>query len=196
MSQLTPPKWYSLHNLLEQYSTAILATAIEQSGVFVYDRFNRVVMASSTDVDDFSQYKALALLADWQAELNNPGPTNSWDHEKFELEAHPTQNFGWPEGKLPPLDGASPVAVNSLVVVKISAKAIWVAAAQKEALSVLARERQNNIEPKQDQVARDVESALKARGVKTVRGDITWENIKREALAGEFWRRTRRTPKN
>ena len=197
MKQINPTaKWHSLRNLLEQYSTAILATAIEQHGVFVYDSFNRVVRASNAGSDDFSQYKALALLADWQAELNDPEPTYSWDHEKFELEVHPTQHFGWPEDQLPPLDGSAPYAEIDLTPLKSSAKAAWVAAAQKEAHLVLVRDRKRNIEPKQNQVARDVESALKARGVRTARGDITWQNIKREALAGEFWRTTRRTSKD
>jgi len=98
-------EWHSLRSLLDRFPTAILATAIEQHGVFVRDRFGRVVKASIEGDDDFSQGRALCLLADWQAELSDPGPIYSWEHEKFEFDSHPTQNFGWPEEALPSLDG-------------------------------------------------------------------------------------------
>jgi hypothetical protein len=94
-------EWRSLCELLEQNSPAVIASAIERHGVFVYDRYNRVVKASPESKDDYSQAKALDLIADWQTELNDPNPTYSWDHPRFELEDHPTQHFGWPEGQLP-----------------------------------------------------------------------------------------------
>ena len=71
-------EWRSLRELLEQNSPAVIASAIERHGVFVYDRYNRVVKASPESKDDYSQAKALDLIADWQAELSDPGPTYSW----------------------------------------------------------------------------------------------------------------------
>ena len=51
-------------------------------------------------------------------------------------------------------------------------------------------ERRKGVEPKQDALAKDVQDALESLGVKTARGPITWENIKRMALAGNWWRET------
>ena len=94
-------QWHSLRSLLENHSPADIATAIEKYGVCVYDRFNRVVTASNEIADEYSQANALNLVADWQAELNDPGPSYSWDHQRYDIETHPTERFGWPDNKLP-----------------------------------------------------------------------------------------------
>ena len=193
-NHLSRPPWHSLLSLLERYSPAILATAIEQQGVFVYDRFNRVVKASLEGDDDFSQNKALSLLADWQAELNDPGPIYSWEHEKYEFEPHPTQKFGWPEEKLPPLDGSVSPVIANVSAIKTKGKNAWIVAAQQEAQKYLLSQRKNNHDPQQDEVAREVERALRAQCFRTSRGDITQANIKRMALAGAFWRNSRLRP--
>jgi hypothetical protein len=184
-------EWRSLRELLEQNSPAVIASAIERHGVFVYDRYNRVVKASPESNDNYSQAKALDLIADWQAELSDPSPTYSWEHPRFELEDHPTQRFGWPAGELPnfiaQIKAVNPQNLNT-------PKKMWIKVAQQEALVILSEERKKGIEPKQDALAKEVAKTLSSMGVRTSRGDITWENIKREALAGEWWRKTRQRP--
>lgn len=192
----TPNEWRSLRELLEKHSPADVATAIERHGIFVSDRYNRIVKASLESNDEYSQAKALDLVAAWQAELNDPGPTYSWDHPRFELEDHPTQHFGWPEGKLPNFS-AQVKAVNPQNVKApktIWTKDEWIEVAQQEALVILKKERMQGVDPKQDALAKEVMKALARMGVRTSRGDITWENVKREALAGDWWRKTRQRP--
>ena len=192
----TTNQWRSLRELLENHSPAVLATAIERHGVFVYDRYNRIVKTSPESDDEYSQAKALDLIASWQAELNDPGPIYSWDHEKFEFEDHPTQRFGWPEGQLPNFSAqAKTVNPQNLNTPKtIWTKDEWIKAAQQEALVILKNERIKGVDPKQDALAKDVMKVLAKMGVRTSRGDIKWENIKREALAGDWWRKTRLRP--
>jgi|LauGreDrversion4_1035100.scaffolds.fasta_scaffold166604_2 hypothetical protein len=189
-------EWRSLRELLEKHSPAVLATAIERHGVFVSDRYNRIVKASPESNDEYSQAKALDLIADWQAELNDPDPTYSWDHPRFEFEDHPTQYFGWPERQLPNFSAqASTLNTQNLNTPKtIWTKDEWIKVAQQEALVILKNERMKGVEPKQDALAKDVAKTLSSMGVRTSRGDITWENVKREALAGDWWRKTRQRP--
>ena len=185
-------QWHSLRSLLEKYSPADIATAIEKYGVCVYDRFNRVVTASNEIADEYSQANALNLVADWQAELNDPGPSYSWDHQRYDLETHPTERFGWPDNKLPnfnvPTKSEKPK--NSQVTKSTWTSSEWIQAAQTEATRILNDERRKGVEPKQDALAKDEKDALESLGVKTARGPITWENIKRMALAGNWWRET------
>jgi hypothetical protein len=97
--------WLSLLLCVETYKANVLATAIEQYGIFVYDRFNRRVVATddpSSDLD--SKNYALDLLASVAEEERNPGPIPSWDHERWEIEDHPLQRFGWPKESLPDLE--------------------------------------------------------------------------------------------
>lgn len=186
-------KWCSLRELLEKHSPAVIATAIERHGVFVFDRYNRIVKASCESNDAYSQAKALDLVADWQAELNDPSPTYSWNHPRFELEDHPTLRFGWSERELPNFSGYAN-AVNTNTVKATWTKDEWVKEAQQEASIILKNERKRGIDPKQDALAKAVMQALADKGVHSVRGSITWENIKREALAGDWWRNTRLKP--
>ena len=192
----TTNEWRSLRELLEKHSPAVLATAIERHGVFVFDRFKRTVKASPEPNDKYSQTKALDLIADWQAELNDPDPTYSWDHPRFELEGHPTQHFGWPEGQLPDLSAqAKTVNTQNLNTPKtIWTKDEWIDAAQQEAQVILNKERIKGLDPKQDALAKEVAKTLSITGVRTSRGNIKWENVKREALAGDWWRKTRLRP--
>jgi len=189
-------EWRSLRELLEQNSPAVIASAIERHGVFVYDRYNRVVKASPESNDNYSQAKALDLIADWQAELSDPSPTYSWEHPRFELEDHPTQRFGWPAGELPNFSAQVNVVnpQNQNTPKKIWKMDEWIKVAQQEALVILSEERKKGIEPKQDALAKEVAKTLSSMGVSTSRGGITWENVKREALAGEWWRKTRQRP--
>jgi hypothetical protein len=51
-----------------------------------------------------SKNHALELIASVAEEERNPGPIHSWDHERWDIEDHPLQRFGWPKGSLPDLD--------------------------------------------------------------------------------------------
>ena len=188
--------WHALRDLLDQRSPAVIATAIEQHGVWVYDRFNRRVKASTDTNDEYSQARALDLVADWQAELSDPGPNYSWDDERFELEGHPTQQFGWPDSKLPNFSACAkavnPKNINTLKTTKT--KDEWIQVAQQEALVILKNERRQGVDPKQDALAKDVAKVLQDKGIRSIRGAITSENIMREALAGDWWRETRQRP--
>jgi hypothetical protein len=187
-------QWHSLRSLLEKHSPADIATAIEKYGVYVYDRFNRVVTASDEIAGEYSQAIALNLVANWHAELNDPGPKYSWDHQRYELETHPTERFGWPDNKLPNFNvlTKSEKPKNSQVTKSTWTSSEWIQAAQTEAEKILIDERRKGVEPKQDALAKDVKDVLDSLGVKTARGPITWENIKRMALAGDWWRATRK----
>ena len=189
-------EWRSLRELLEKHSPAALATAIERHGVFVSDQYNRIVKASPESNNEYSQAKALDLIADWQAELNNPNPTYSWDHPRFEFEDHPTQYFGWPERQLPNFSAqAKTLNTQNLNTPKtIWTTDEWIKVAQQEALVILKNERMKGVETKQDALAKDVAKTLSSMGVRTSRGDITWENVRREALAGDWWGKTRQRP--
>jgi hypothetical protein len=97
--------WTSLLLCVETYKAKVLATAIEQHGIFVYDRFSRRVAATdgpSSDLD--SKNHALDLIASVAEEERNPGPMSSLDHERWDFEDHPLQRFGWPEESLPDLE--------------------------------------------------------------------------------------------
>ena len=97
--------WISLLLCVETYKANILATAIERDGIFVIDRFNRrVPVTDSLDSDPCSKKYALNLIASVAEEERNPGPIPEWDHERWELEDHPLQRFGWPEESLPDLE--------------------------------------------------------------------------------------------
>jgi hypothetical protein len=190
----TTNEWRSLRELLEKHSPAVLATAIERHGVFVYDRYNRIVKASPESNNKNSQAKALDLIADWQTELNDPNPTYSWDHPRFELEDHPTQHFGWPEGQLPNFNPSEKLKSlqSSDSPKKTWTKDEWIMTAQDEALKILKTERQKGVEPKLDAITNEVRNALQLLGVKTIRGELEAENIKRMALAGKWWTKNKK----
>lgn len=84
---------YSLSLLLNFYSPGVLATAIEKHGIFKNERFNRQIHCTNKEnVEDYEQ--ALALLADRQSELNDPGPVYSWNAERYDDGSHPTE-YWW-----------------------------------------------------------------------------------------------------
>lgn len=195
-TSLPTNKWCALRELLEKHSPADVASAIERHGIFVFDRYNRIVKASLESNDEYSQAKALDLVADWQAELNDPGPVFSWNHERYEFDTHPTQHFGWLESQLPNFN-AHPRTVNpqNTNTPKTTwTKAEWVQEAQDAALAIYKNQQQKNVQPKQETLAKDVAKVLRDKGVRTIRGEITSENIKREALAGEWWGKHHKRP--
>jgi len=189
-------EWRSLRELLEKHLPAVIATAIERHGVFVCDRYNRIVKASTESNDEYSQAKALDLIADWQAELNDPDPTYSWDHPRFEFEDHPTQRFGWLNKNLPKFNSSeSDTASKTPQTPKTTwSKREWVQEAQDEALIIYKEHQQKNVITKQETLARDVAKVLRDKGVRTIRGEITSENIMREALAGDWWGKHHKDP--
>lgn len=195
-TSLPPNEWRALRELLEKHSPADVATAIERHGIFVIDRYNRIVKASVESNDEYSQAKALDLVAAWQAELNDPGPEFSWDHERYEFDTHPTQRFGWRNSNLPKfnaLDKDSTAKPHPTPKTTWS-KQEWVQEARNEALAIYKNQQQKNVQPKQETLAKDVAKVLLDKGVRTIRGEITPENIKREALAGEWWGKHHKRP--
>jgi hypothetical protein len=94
--------WYSLFLVLETYRPKVLASVIEQAGVLVLDKYDRMVTATNGSKSDLeSKNYALDLLASIAEELRDPGPTFSLDDERWEFEPHPLTRFGWIEGQLP-----------------------------------------------------------------------------------------------
>lgn len=192
----TPNEWRALRELLEKHSPADVATAIERHGIFVSDRYNRIVKASLESNDEYSQAKALALVAAWQAELNDPGPEFSWDHERYDFDTHPTQRFGWYHANLPKFNAPEKDTTSETPRTPKTtwSKQDWVQEAQDVALAIYKNQQQKNMQPKQETLARDVAKVLRDRGVRTIRGAITSGNIQREALAGEWWAKHHKRP--
>lgn len=94
--------WTSLLSCVRSHKANVLATAIESNGIFVYDRFNRRSVATDgPNSDQYSINYALDLIESVAEEERNPGPIPSWDHERWELEDHPLEMFGWPAESLP-----------------------------------------------------------------------------------------------
>lgn len=105
--------WFSLNSLLELYEPGALATTIEVFGVMVIDRYGRRAQADRAGQDDYSRSKALDLLAERQSEIENPGPDfPSWASDRYELEPHPLDRFGWETDALPSFEG-EPSATSS-----------------------------------------------------------------------------------
>lgn len=87
--------WYSLRELLDFYSPGVLATAIKKYGICTDDRHGLTIRCTTTDnTEKYEQ--ALELLADWQSELDDPGPEYSWDSDRYDDGSHPTERWYWP----------------------------------------------------------------------------------------------------
>lgn len=94
--------WYSLLLLIDCYPTSLLATAIEQAGIYVIDQFGRIVAASGDDSSSkYSKQFALNLLSQVYEEQQNPSGQFSWDAERWDVEPHPLSLFGWQKDHLP-----------------------------------------------------------------------------------------------
>lgn len=94
--------WYSLLLLIDCYPTSLLATAIEQAGVYVIDQFGRRVAASGDDSSSqHSKSFVLKLLSHVYEEQQNPSEKFSWNAERWDTETHPLSLFGWPSTHLP-----------------------------------------------------------------------------------------------
>ena len=98
--------WYSLAEALEEHKPGEVANAIEGVGIWVIDNFGRRVVANDGDESSiYSRQYALKLVADRYGELQNPGPEYSWESERWDVEIHPTQTFGWPASEEPNFSG-------------------------------------------------------------------------------------------
>lgn len=94
--------WYSLLLLIDCYPTSLLASAIEQIGIYVIDQFGRRVSASDDDSSHVcSKSFALNLLSHVYVEQQNPSEHSSWHAERWDTEPHPLSLFGWPMADLP-----------------------------------------------------------------------------------------------
>ena len=88
--------WYPLRLLLDHYAPGVLATAIEKHGIYTNDDYARLVHCTSKYNSE--KYKqALALLADWQSELDDPEPEYPWDSERYDDGSHPTEYWRLPD---------------------------------------------------------------------------------------------------
>lgn len=84
---------YSLRLLLDYYYPGVLATAIKKYGIHTRDRHGLSIHCTKTDNTEQLE-RAQELLADWQAELDDPGPEYSWDSERYYGADHPTE-YWW-----------------------------------------------------------------------------------------------------
>jgi hypothetical protein len=88
--------WYSLRLLLDFYLPGVLATAIEKHGIYRNDRHGRTIHCSLKENTEHYE-QALDLLADWQAELDDPSPEYSFDSERYDDGSHPTEQWRLPD---------------------------------------------------------------------------------------------------
>ena len=102
---LPADEWVSLVDLLEnanedkRVSPAELATAIEQKGIHVVDRFRRHVNANDGDSNNLTSKKfALDLLADHCEGYRRPDELDQYDK---------LYTFGWPKNSLPDFEKIS-----------------------------------------------------------------------------------------
>jgi len=94
--------FHSLLRLISRWTVAVLVTEIERNGVMVDDGYGRLQQANDGDVSDpRSREFALRLLRDCYAEEQDPGPERSWLSERWDVETHPLERFGWPLRSLP-----------------------------------------------------------------------------------------------
>jgi hypothetical protein len=111
--------WYSLRLLLDFYSPGVLATAIEKHGIYTNDRHGRTIHCTANE--NTEQYQqALDVLADWQSELDDPGPEYSWDSERYEVETHPTDHWYWPATIIEDLKAVEETSKSDLTQVAIA----------------------------------------------------------------------------
>lgn len=83
---------HSLRRLLDFYSPGVLATAIKEYGIYTNDRHGLSIRCTKThNTEQFE--RVLTLLADWQAELDDPGPEYTWDFERYDDGSHPTESW-------------------------------------------------------------------------------------------------------
>jgi hypothetical protein len=94
--------FHSLLRLIGHWTVAVLVTEIQRNGVMVDDGYGRLQQANDGDESDPRSRKfALKLLHDCYAEEQDPGPERSWLSERWDVETHPLETFGWPRRLLP-----------------------------------------------------------------------------------------------
>ena len=200
--------FHSLLRLISRWTVAVLVTEIERNGVMVDDGYGRLQQANDGDESDpRSRECALKLLRDCYAEEQDPGPERSWLSERWDVEMHPLERFGWPRRSLPKF---GEIGIERIVL-GIEKPVPEIARASEptnrpEALSknprtdwdwkskalAIAKEfilaADPNKRPSQSAVARHVARALKSSNI-FGRGQrpVSPETIIREVLRGQWW---------
>jgi hypothetical protein len=200
--------FHSLLRLVSRWTVAVLVTEIERNGVMVGDGYGRLQQANDGDESDPRSRKfALKLLYDRYAEEQDPGPENSWDSERWDVETHPLETFGWPRRSLPkfgeidieqvvlgieapvPEKWVSEDPANAPEVSCKNEEAVggWIPAARTFAKDYLASA-DPVVRPSQAKVSRAVARTLKQNKI-FGRGsrEITPDTIIREAIGGRWW---------
>lgn len=160
---------YSLRLLLDYYLPGVLATAIEKYGVYTKDQFGRRIHCSDTKNNEQYQ-RALELLADWQSELDNPGPEYSWDSERYYGGDHPTESWWLPDKVVKQLDEIREMPAQPVETIQERrARLGWKGVLQEEATK-LVLEAEKNGEPKWTKMSITLEKWAHKNGLKTDRG--------------------------
>jgi len=200
--------FHSLLRLIDRWTVAVLVTEIQRNGVMVDDGYGRLQQANDGDESDPRSRKfALKLLHDCYAEEQDPGPERSWLSERWDVETHPLETFGWPRRLLPKFGEIDIKKVALGIEAPVPEKWVsedpasapggsceneeatggWIPAARTVAKEYLDSA-DSNVRPSQAQVSRAVARTLKqnkifGRGSKEVSPDT----IVREALRGQWW---------
>lgn len=109
--------WVTLAELLKSgVSEAVLATAIEKGGVYVYDRFGRRVVAKDDGPEpNISKQRALDLLADHYEYLTNTQIPDELASDNLFYDEPDFYKFGWPRDETPDLTNIEIEPVPTLV---------------------------------------------------------------------------------
>jgi len=200
--------FHSLLRLIGHWTVAVLLTEIQRNGVMVDDGYGRLQQANDGDESDPRSRKfALKLLHDCYAEEQDPGPERSWLSERWDVETHPLETFGWPRRLLPKFGEIDIEKVVLGIEAPVPEKWVsedpasapegsckneeatggWIPAARTFAKDYLASA-DSSARPSQAEVSRAVARTLKqnkifGRGSKEVSPDT----IVREALRGQWW---------
>jgi len=101
----TTNPWISLAELLKSgNSEAVLAAAIENGGIYVYDRFGRRISAKEDGPEpNITKARALDLLADHYSYLTNTQMPDELASENLFYDEPDFYKFGWPKNETPDL---------------------------------------------------------------------------------------------
>lgn len=178
---------YSLRLLLDFYSPGVLVTAVEKHGIHTCDRYGREIHCTKADITEQLE-RALALLADWQAELDDPGPEYSWDSEKYYGGDHPTESWWLPDKVVKRLNEIrdSPVAFKETIEER-RARLGWKGVLQEEATK-LVLDAERNGDPNWTKISVNLEEWAVENELKTDKGnDPSWGYIKSHVISLKDW---------
>ena len=102
----TTNPWVSLAELLKSgISEAVLATAIENGGIYFYDRFGRRVSAQENGPEpNILKARALDLLADHYSYLTHTQMPDELASDNLFYDEPDFYKFGWPNNEIPDLN--------------------------------------------------------------------------------------------